>query len=189
MKKKDKKGFVLVESIVAAIFVMAFSTFLIVNLVPLVGEYEQSLNYDTVDSKYNAHMIRKMLLTDDTCRIGHILDMSLVPSGKPKFYYFQGSEICDYLVNENYCRKLLSSDFLDVNEIVITEFTGSSLKSASDDYKYEFSNPLQDYIKFMPTYGSNAISYYSVTGRLIVTFNDGGVTNIEILKNYVSGCM
>jgi hypothetical protein len=184
---KNKKGFVLVESIVAAIFVMAFSTFLIVNLVPLVGEYEQSLSYDTVDSKYGAHMIRKMFLIDDTCRVGTILDMNSIPGDKPKFYYFQGTEICDYLTNENYCRKLLSSDFLDVKEIVITEYTGSSLKSASDEYKYEFSNVLQSYIKYMPTYGSNAISYYGVTDRLVVTFNDGRVTNIEILKNYPSG--
>ena len=58
--KKNKKGFVLVESIVAAVFVMAFSTFLIANLLPLVGEYEKSLKFDTVDAKYDAHLIRKI---------------------------------------------------------------------------------------------------------------------------------
>ncbi len=55
---KNNKGFVLVESIVVAIFVLAFLTFLVVNLLPLIGTYENGLNYDTIESRYGAHLIR-----------------------------------------------------------------------------------------------------------------------------------
>ena len=182
--KKNKKGFVLVESIVAAVFVMAFSTFLIANLLPLVGEYEKSLKFDTVDAKYDAHLIRKMFLMEDKCRMNSILSFDGISGDTPKFYYFVGDEICDYLIDQNICRKLLSKDFLDVKEMVVTEYTGSSLKLADGDYKYEFSNELQEYIKFMPVYGSGAYDFYQINDRLIVVFNDGRITNIEILKNY-----
>lgn len=186
--RKNKKGFVLVESIVAAVFVMAFSTFLIANMLPLVGEYESSLKYDTVDSKYNAHLIRKMLLTDDACRVENILKFPPdVFSSRPMFYYFPNDEICDYLTNQNYCRKLLSKDFLDVKEIVITDYSAAGVKNADGDYKYDFSRDLQEYIKFMPVYGSGSTSFYQLSNRIIVVFGNGYVTNIEVLKNYSSG--
>ena len=186
--KKNKKGFVLVESIVAAVFVMAFSTFLIANMLPLVGEYESSLKYDTVDAKYNAHLIRKMILTDDTCRAEKVLEFPTdVFSSRPMFYYFPNDEICDYLQNQNYCRKLLSSEFLNVKEIVITDYSASGIKTADGDYKYDLSRNMQEYIKYMPVFGNGATSFYQISDRIIVNFGDGSVTNIEILKNYTSG--
>ena len=36
----------------------------------------------------------------------------------------------------------------------------------------------------MPVYGSGAYDFYQINDRLIVVFNDGRITNIEILKNY-----
>ena len=186
--KDNSNGFVLVESIVAAIFVIAFSTFMIVNLLPLVGEYEKSMDYDTIESKANVHLIRKMILMDDGCRVESILKFnpSDFPNDNTHLYYFQGDEICNYLTNENYCRKLLSKDYLDVKEIIITEFSGSGLKKSSDDFINNFSRTLQDYIKYMPVYGNDTLSFYQITDRLIVSFNDNSVTNIEILKNYSS---
>ena len=40
---KNKKGFVLVETIVAAVFVLGLFSFIIANLLPLVGEYEKKI--------------------------------------------------------------------------------------------------------------------------------------------------
>ena len=82
---KNNKGFVLVESIVAAVFVMALSTFLILNIIPLVGVYEETLNFDTADSKYDIHLIRKMLLMDDDCIVSKLLTFGSSQS----YYYFK----------------------------------------------------------------------------------------------------
>ena len=143
---KNNKGFVLVESIVAAIFVIGLSTFLILNILPLVGEYEKILNFDSPDSKYDAHLIRKMLLMDEACRVHNILtfqDSDFVEPGpasqckytnckKPKYYYFENDRICDFLEHSNYCRKLLSADYLGVSEIIITDYSGSIPKLLVD---------------------------------------------------------
>ena len=186
----SKKGFVLVESIVAAIFVIAFSTFMIVSILPLVGEYEKSMDYDTISAKANAHLIRKMILMDDTCRVESILtfNSSDFAEGAPHLYYFAGDDICNYLTNENYCRKLLSKDYLDVKEIVITEYSASGLKRANGNFVNNFSRNLLDYIKYMPVYGNDTLSFYQISDRIIVSFNANSVTNIEILKTYRHAC-
>jgi len=183
---KKKKGFVLVESIVAAVFVLGLSTFLIMNIIPLVGEYEKTLNYDSVDAKYDAHMIRKMILMDDACKVESILSFDSGFNGKPKYYYFNGDDICNFLSHKNYCRTLLSPDYLDVKEIIVTEYKGDALKKLSETEYDRFSRQMQDYLKYMPTYdGEN--SFYQFRNRIVVTFNDGSATNIEVLRGYSNG--
>ena len=65
MKKINKKGFVMAETIIVSVFVMTIVSFLIMNALPLIGEYERIANYDTLESKYNANLIRKMILMSD----------------------------------------------------------------------------------------------------------------------------
>ena len=65
MSKNNSNGFVLVEAIITSIFVLGFFSFIISNLLPMVGEYEKSLDYDSISSKYDAHLIRKMILKDN----------------------------------------------------------------------------------------------------------------------------
>ncbi len=183
---KKKKGFVLVESIVAAVFVLGLSTFLIMNIIPLVGEYEKTLNYDSVDAKYDAHLIRKMILMDNTCNVESILSFGAAFNNKPKYYYFEGDDICNFLSHKKYCRTLLSPDYLDVKEIIVTEYKADALKKLSDTEYDRFSRQMQDYVKYMPTYdGTN--SFYQFRNRIVVTFNDGSATNIEVLRGYSNG--
>ena len=98
----SNKGFVLVETIVAAVFVLSFFSFLIANLLPMVGEYEKVLDYDSIESKYDAHLIRKMILKDNSCRTKNLITLS-----EDGYYEFDGTDICLYLENVNYCKKLL----------------------------------------------------------------------------------
>lgn len=182
--KKNNKGFVLVESIVAAVFVMALSTFLIMNIIPLVGVYEETLNFDTTDSKYDAHLVRKMILMDDDCIVSKLLRF---PEGQAqKYYYFKEKQICDFLSHTNYCNMLLSEDYLDVKEIIITTYSGAEVKKLGDADMDEFSRVLQDYIKYMPTYDKNTLGFYQFTDRIIVVFGDRSVTSMEVLKNFSS---
>lgn len=180
---KEKKGFVLAESVVTAVFVLSFFTFIIINLLPLIGEYESNLNYDDIESKYNTHLIRKMLLKDDECRLFNLVNLSYYP-----YYEFEGTDICLYLKNQAYCNILLSKKYLDVKKIVITGYTGESIKSIGMNDDSLFDRTLSDYLKYMPVY--KTISDASVIkARLIVEFNDGRVTNTSIVANFNSSCV
>ena len=137
---KNKKGFVLVETIVAAVFVLGLFSFIIANLLPLVGEYEKKSVYDTTESKYEAHLIRKMILKDNSCRTKNLITL---PEDKG-YYVFENTDICLYLENMNYCNKLLSKDFLDVKKIILTKYNVNTLKSNSS----KFERALKEYIDY-----------------------------------------
>lgn len=48
----NNKGFVLVETLVVSVFVVTVFTFLYINVIPLIGSYEEEVNYDSIDTKY-----------------------------------------------------------------------------------------------------------------------------------------
>ena len=179
----NKKGFVLVETIITSVFVLGLLTFIIANVLPIIGEYEKTKDYDSIDSIYDAHLIRKMILkSGDGNKIAKLLTL---PSEEGKNYYlFDKDDICVYLTNENYCKALLSRDYLDVKEILITSY---EIKDKFVKNSKNFDRGLREYIQQMQKYKSNIPSEYNYANRMIVYFNDGRVTNIEILFDWPSG--
>lgn len=173
----NKKGFVLVETIVVSVFVLGLFTFIIANIIPLIGEYEKESDYDSIESIYSAHMIRKMILKSENQRI-----VSLATLPTEGYYMFEGDDICYYLTNINYCKKLLSRDFLDVKKIILTNYTiTNEFKKRSKN----FDRASSEYISQMQKYNNTGLdpSQYDFERRLIVVFNDGRITNIELLFN------
>ena len=61
MKKNNKNGFVLVETLIVVVFVAAIFSIIFLNFYPLIGEYERRENYDDVESKYGAYWVKKMI--------------------------------------------------------------------------------------------------------------------------------
>lgn len=180
----NNKGFVLVETIVTSVFVLGLFTFLVANIVPLVGDYQKAANYDSIESIYDAHTIRKMLLYSSDEKLAHLFSFNNV---EKRFYYFDGDEICSFVTNVNHCKKLLSRSFLDVREIIITDY---AISDAFIDYaKKNFDRALREYIAQMQQYTNTSAnpSSYNFARRLIVVFNDGRITNIEILFDGAGG--
>ena len=179
----NRKGFVLVETIVTSVFILGLFTFVIANVLPIIGEYEKKEDYDSIESIYDAHMIRKMILKDDETKIVRLLTL---PSGSSDYYLFDGNDICNFLSKTNYCRALLGRDYLDVKQILITSYTISdNLVKESQ----KFNRNLKEYIGSMQKYNKPSFSLgtYNYQRRLIIEFNDGRVTNIELLFNSSAG--
>ena len=61
MKKMNNKGFVLAETLVVTVFLMAIFALIYSSYMPLVGEYEKREVYDDVDGKYTAYWIKQMI--------------------------------------------------------------------------------------------------------------------------------
>lgn len=61
MKKFNQKGFVLAETLVVAVFLMAIFTLIFTNFYPLIGEYEKRESYDDVDGKYSVYWLKRMI--------------------------------------------------------------------------------------------------------------------------------
>ena len=175
------RGFVLVETIITSVFVLGLFTFIIANIIPLIADYDKSRDYDSIESIYDAHLIRKMILKSDEQRATNLV--SLPPEG---YYIFDGTEICLYISNTNYCKKLLSRTYLDVSKIIVTDYV------ISDDFvakSKNFNRSLREYIAQMQRYNNTGLSpsQYNYERRLIIEFNDGRIVNIELLLDGAPG--
>ncbi len=111
---KNKKGFVMNETLVVIVFLVIIFTFIYVSIVPLIGTYEGIIerNMD-VDILYKLYHVRKMLFSDPNKSI--ILDDSIK------------SLTCDDFTDHTYCNELIRflelADYAKVGEntYVLTE--------------------------------------------------------------------
>ena len=87
MKKLNKKGFVLVETLVTTVFVMSIFAIMYNNFYPLVGEYEKRENYDDVDSKYGVYWIKR-IIQDNTFNSASFVGLD---NGSAKYLEFSCS--------------------------------------------------------------------------------------------------
>ena len=111
MKQIDNQGFLMVETIIVAVFVIGICTFLFTNFLPLIADYERVSDYDNVDTKYKAHEIRKML-----DYLGHpVLYLKRISMGpvdlqglkKGQFKYIKPKQLQEI---KNYLKKLNNSN-------------------------------------------------------------------------------
>ena len=58
MKKLNKKGFVLVETLIVTVFVVALFIVIYQATVPALGELEQQNRYDDIDSVYYSNIYK-----------------------------------------------------------------------------------------------------------------------------------
>ena len=61
MKKINRNGFVLAETLVVTVFLMVIFTMLYRNFYPLIGEYEKRENYNDVDSMYSVYWLKRLI--------------------------------------------------------------------------------------------------------------------------------
>ncbi len=192
MKKINKKGFVMAETIIVSVFVMAIVSFLIMNALPLIGEYERIANYDTLESKYNANLIRKMILmSDEKSDAGErkVYKDVILALGTDFYKIYSmdnfcnkyndagGSRVISYMAN---CKMLLGTYYLNVKNIIITSYSISSLKHDVNDI--DVSRAFRDYIKYIPSYENGQFAGVATARRLLVEFSDGTFSNIEVIN-------
>ena len=64
MKYQNKKGFVLLETLIVTIFTLIIFTVLYTSVVPLLGRYDTLSYYNDLDTTYDLYYIRNMLFND-----------------------------------------------------------------------------------------------------------------------------
>ena len=114
MKIVNKKGFVLVETLVVTTFIMVIISVVYTNYFPLIAEYNIRESYDDVDGKFSAYWIKEFIVSDyfNLCQKNLSSDMtSINPS------YTNSDDI----TKENRC-------------------TGKNLSASEEDQKYNLEN-------------------------------------------------
>ena len=141
----NKKGFILVETLIVGVFIMGIFSLLYTNFFPLIGEYERYKAYDTVESTYIAHWARMIALkglTDSSYTTAKntgyldITDCSLYTNS-------DGIASCSAFINMN-----------NVSKIYLTPYSTVDFKNFVKDNK-DFSRSFREYISYLPTYSKN----------------------------------
>ena len=141
----NKKGFILVETLIVGVFIMGIFSLLYTNFFPLIGEYERYKDYDTVESTYIAHWARMIALkglTESSYTTARntgyldITDCSLYTNS-------DGVADCSAFVTMN-----------NVSKIYLTPYSTVQFKNFVKDNN-SFSRSFREYISYLPTYSKN----------------------------------
>ena len=65
MKKLNRKGFILAETLVVTVFLMVLFGMIYTTFLPLIGEYEKREVYDDIDGKYSVYWIKRMIESEE----------------------------------------------------------------------------------------------------------------------------
>lgn len=144
-KKVNKKGFMLVETLIVSVFVMGIFSLLYANFFPLVGEYERYKNYNTVEATYIAHWARMIALKG--------LPDSVYNEVKTKGY--KDISDCSLYTNEEsegVCGAFLVMN--NVSKIYLTTYSTTTFKNFVKDNN-TFERDFREYISYLPTYSKN----------------------------------
>ncbi len=175
-KTVNKKGFMLVETLIVGVFIMGIFSLLYTNFFPLIGEYERYKNYDTVESTYLVHWARMIALkglSDDnynTVKNVGYLDISN----------------CDLYTNSDGISSCSSFKTMNnISKIYLTSYSTVKFKDFIKDNR-DFSRDFREYISYLPTYSKNTsktpdTGYY----RVIIEYTSNDIYkygNIELFK-------
>ncbi len=174
----NKKGFILVETLIVGVFIMGIFSLLYTNFFPLIGEYERYKDYDTVESTYIAHWARMIALkglpesvytTASNTGYVDISDCSLYTNS-------DGIASCSAFINMN-----------NVSKIYLTPYSTVDFKNFVKDNK-DFSRSFREYISYLPTYSKNNnktpdSGYY----RVIVEYVSNDVYRYGNIEVYIGG--
>ena len=165
MKTMTKKGFVLVETLIVAVFVMGIFIFVYRNSIPMMGEYEKLQNFDDVDSVYAADMMKRM--------VTNYLDFDEIEAGLQSTTYMDVSNCNNtlYYTDPNYCTKLKKSLHIAADDIVIlTKYnlssalqgTSTTFRTVVDEDEYFDSGKLSNFRLYLKSVPDNE-SFYDPT--------------------------
>ena len=111
---KEKRGFVIAETIIVGVFVMSMITFIYMNMKPLIGMYESQERYHEISTLYYTDEIRDMIMYDFKSRNDNNLIFNSFRNNRVKYYsgsiYTSNNFCLQYFVyNREYCKAILNN--------------------------------------------------------------------------------
>ena len=125
--KKNKKGFVLTETLMVTVFVVVVFTFIYTAIIPLIGIYrDMSEREQDIDIVYKLYHIRKMILNDRN-------EYTITSNNVKRI-------VCNDFSDVTYCNSLMSKLELSNYELYYTSSIQNNMNSSL------FSTEVKDYL-------------------------------------------
>lgn len=171
-RKLNSGGFVLVETLIVAVFVMSIFSILYNNFYPLIGEYEKREVYDEVDAKYAAYWIKRMIQDPDVkFTADNISALNETDENAPGYFKFS----CNYLTasdeKRKACEKIVAASQVrktgNEPHIYITNYQLTDFKNKIEETD-NMSGGMHRYVENLPEY--KVASMNGAKYRVIVEF-------------------
>ena len=166
---QNQKGFILVETLVVAVFVVGVFALLYNNFYPLMGEYEKREVYDDVDGKYSVYWIKRVIQHPD-----YVMTDARVNDINTKGYIkFSCEDVKSNSNLYNTCKSLVKKaevrncDSISPN-IYITKYKLTEFKEFIDNDS-SFSGGMHNYVNYLPEFTHPSLNYARY--RVIVEFH------------------
>ena len=164
MKKNNKKGFILAETIAVSVIIMTSLVIVYTQFVTLNNNYKSSFNYDNVNNLYLVNNLRDFIKNDGLDRLIQLVDNR---------EYVDITSCPNYIFDEYlYCRLLVDNS--NIKTVLFTKEDISELKNSIEDTNY--SQEMKNYVKKINNSTENS-------QRLIVEFNDETYATLLFSKN------
>lgn len=183
MKKKNNKGFLLVETLLVATFAASTMLFIFVQFRKISTEYNRSFSYNTVEGLYATNQINDYILSNGFERIAEYMtnrvEDGVTITPEPYVILYDGSSCASaYLDEIDYCNHLMTS--LNVKMVIMTyaDLSFKNFKENIDTYEV-FDTNLKRFIKYIKyDTGDTELT----RRRTIVVFNDDTYATLKIYR-------
>lgn len=182
----NSQGFVLVETLIVTVFVMAIFSIIYTNFYPIMAEYEKREVYDDVDGKYGSYWIKKIIQSNDVDFTRGTVNGSILNNITANSYHqFDCNTDIPYdVTTQNLCNNLVEqlqiarrdNNGNEVDDgrpcIYITTFqlTNFKTRAAAEVGTGIFSGNLSDYVSFLPEY-LKIVSLNRAKYRIIIEYH------------------
>jgi len=162
MKKKNNKGYMLVETLLVTVFVAGVLIFLFMQFSKLSNAYDETYSYNTTEGLYALEDVRKFITTDTNF-------LTYINDNIPSKHEYIDITNCNQFQDKQYCLKLFELENID--KIFIT--TNNVPKEKIDNYSSSFS-------KFINKINVEGEEVY----RIVASFNNSTYATLRFGDNY-----
>ncbi len=185
MHKLNNKGFMLVETLIVAVFLVTIFSILYNNFYPLIGEYERREYFDDVDGKYSIFWIKRMI--QDSYYEFTKADNDSIKNNK--YIEFNCNKFGSNEIKKDMCLETLKR--LENPKIYMINYVTTDFKNKVKNNE-DFSLGLRDYMDYLPDYTKGSLN--GAKYRIIVELHNSKDDNdfytyatIEVKKE-CKGC-
>jgi hypothetical protein len=171
--KKNKSGFILVETLIVSVFIVTTLIFLYVQFQKIETSYSTTFKYNTTDNLYKVYNIRKYLLEGLNIGSNYQNVVSTFLSSDDQYLNLTSCPSTVISDNRDYCLSLFQK--LDIKTVLFTREDLTDLKADLNNL-YFISEDLKAFIRYID-FDGNVAEY-----RLIVEFNDGTFASLKIYE-------
>lgn len=157
LKKLNNQGYMLIETLLVSVFILSIFTLLYTNIFPLVGDYDRYKDYNSVESTYISHWVRKFAHTG-------IPDNIYQMAASSGYVDITDCNLFSQNNMNSWCSGIKVS--ANISKIFLTSYQTTEFKNYVRNNNF-FSRSFKEYIAYLPSYAKNtaktaAKGYYRV---------------------------